>query len=236
MHPDSTSLESSFVPEEPIDPQGAQFFAQVTEMLDGHPKDEVVVEVALSRWDGLLEKIAAELYRISSMLLGEGEDSIRLIEKAVSDVNFESCADHVEARHLSRLTLAAGAISVLAARDTGDSSFTAPEENSADSGPVSCIEDDDLSATGVTSAELEQMLIGRDNRHLRDWLESLTVSLRVIFVLRAVAALTSPEVAGLLSEHGGPAAQDWTPDTVRSSFRQALCSLASQLLHASAAK
>jgi DNA-directed RNA polymerase specialized sigma24 family protein len=71
------------------------------------------------------------------------------------------------------------------------------------------------------------MITGPDNHRLRNWLESLSLSLRVIFVLRAVAALSSTEVAGLL---------DWPPDAVRSIFRQALCSLASQLLQASAIK
>jgi hypothetical protein len=40
----------------------------------------------------------------------------------------------------------------------------------------------------------------------------------------------------LLAEHGGSEAQDWNPESVRSVFRQALCSLASQLIQASAAR
>jgi DNA-directed RNA polymerase specialized sigma24 family protein len=232
------SLESSFLPEEPTYPQGEEFFAQVSGMLDGQPKEAATVETALSGWDALLEKMGSDTYRIGSMLIGEGEETIRLIEEVVTDVDIRACSSHQEARHRSRLILAAKAISVLAARDSAShpSSLAAPDKNSGDSGPVSCIEDDDLSSAGVTSAELEQMLTGPDSHHLRDWLEGLSVSLRVIFVLRAVAGLSSPEIAGLLAEHGGPAAQDWTPETVRSSFRQALCSLASQLLQASAAK
>jgi DNA-directed RNA polymerase specialized sigma24 family protein len=231
------SLESSSLPEEPTHPQGEESFAQTSGMLDGQSKEAATVEAALS-WDKLLEKIGSDNYRIGSMLLGEGEETIRLIEQVVTDVDIRACSSHQEARHLSRLILAAKAISILTARDSASdlSSLAAPDKDSADSGPASCIEDDDLSAAGVTPAELEQMLTGPDNRHLRDWLEGLTVSLRVIFVLRAVAGLSSTEIAGLLAEHGGPAAQDWTPDAVRSSFRQALCSLASQLLHASAAK
>ena len=232
------SLENSFVPEEPNDPQSAELFAQVAGMLDGQAKETTAVDSALAGWDGLLEKVGTDTYRISSMLLGEGEETIQLIEQVVIDVDIRACSDHREARHLSRLILAAKAIAILSARDSASqpSSFAAPDKDALDSGPVSCIEEDDLSAAGVTSAELEQMLTGPDNHHLRAWLEGLTVSLRVIFVLRAVAGLSSTEIAGLLSEHGGPAAQDWTPDAVRSSFRQALCSLASQLLHASASK
>jgi hypothetical protein len=88
----------------------------------------------------------------------------------------------------------------------------------------------------VTPDELEQMIAGPESRRLRDWLEGLSVQLRTIFVLRAVAGLSSPEVAGLLAEHGGPSAQEWTPDAVRGSFRQALCSLASQLIHTAATR
>lgn len=231
MPSEHISLDSSFVPEEPLHPEGAAFFEQVTEMLDGQPKDPVAVEAALSGWDELLEKIAGELYRISSMLLGEGEESIRLIENVVANVDIPSCSNQGEARHRARLLLAAEAIAFLQERDSA--SFTTPAE---DSGPVSCIEDDDLDAAGVTPAELEQMITGPERHRLRDWLESLPVSLRAIFVLRAVAGLSSPEVAGLLAEHGGKTAQDWTPDAVRSSFRQALCSLASQLIHATATR
>jgi DNA-directed RNA polymerase specialized sigma24 family protein len=226
------SLDTSFIPEEPLHPQGAAFFEQVTGLLDGKPHDPAAVEAALADWDGLLEKIAAELYHISSMLLGEGEESIRLIEQVVATVDLPACHDHAEARHNSRLALAAQAITLLAARDA--SALASPNEE--ESGPVSCIEDDDLSAAGVTPNELEQMISGPEGHRLRDWLEGLSVPLRVIFVLRAVAGLSSPEVAGLLAEHGGLVAQDWTPDSVRSTFRQALCSLASQLIHATATR
>ena len=222
MPSDSPSLEDSFLPEEPTHPQGAEFFAQVTDLLDGKPKDAAAVEAALSSWDGLLETIAADLYRIGSMLLGEGEQTVALIERAIANVNIQACRDHVEARHKARLTLAGQAIPLVQHREP--SSLDAPAD---EDGPVGCIEDDDLDAAGVSSAELEQMLTDPDNHRLRNWLEGLSVPLRVIFVLRAVAGLSSPEVAGLL---------DWPPDAVRSIFRQALCSLASQLLQATAAK
>ena len=222
MPSNSRPLESSFLPEDPTHPQGPEFFANVSQMLDGKPKDAAQVDAALSGMDGLLEKIAGELYHIASMLLGEGEQAIVLIEQTIADLDIPSCASHVEARHKARLTLATKAVTILQQRDPA--SFTAPADQD---GPVSCIEDDDLDAAGVSSAELEQMITGPDNHRLRNWLESLSVTLRVIFVLRAVAALSSPEVAGLL---------DWTPDAVRSTFRQALCSLASQLLQSTAAK
>jgi hypothetical protein len=60
--------------------------------------------------------------------------------------------------------------------------------------------------------------------------------MRTIFVLRAVAGLTASETAELLIAHGGPQAAGWTPDAVREFFRQGLCSLASQLIQATAAR
>jgi hypothetical protein len=225
------SRENSFLPEEPLHPQGAAFLAQVTDRLDGQPQNPAVVEAALSGWEGLLEKIGAELYRIASMLIGDGEESIGVIEKVVTNLNLTACRDHADARHQSRLALAAESIGVLANRDPA--ALAAPAE---ESGPASCIEDDDLDAVGVTPVELEQMLSGPDDHRLRDWLEGLSVTLRIIFVLRAVAGLSSGEISGLLSEHGGLSAQGWTPEAVRTTFRQALCSLASQLIHATAVR
>jgi len=219
MPSNSISLESSFVSNEPLDS-------------DGEAKDPAVVETALSDWDGPIEKIAADLYRISSMLLGEGEEAVRLIERVVTELDVSVCSDPLEARHSSRVAIAAEAIAIL--RELDSQSLAAP--SGEESGPVSCIEDDHLSAAGVTPAELEQMIAGPDHHRLRDWLEGLSVSLRAVFVLRAVAGLSSPEVAGLLAEFGGSAAQDWNPDAVRSTFRQALCSLASQLIHATATR
>jgi len=231
MTSDSISLAGSFVPKEPQDPEGVAFFEQVTGMLDGQPKDPAAVEAALTGWDGVLERIAAETYRVASMLLGEGEQAIGLIERVVAELDLQACNSPAEARHNSRLLLAADAIAILGKRNAA--SLAAPE---GDSGPSSCIEDDDLEAAGVTPDELERMISGPEAYRLRNWLEGLSVSLRVIFVLRAVAGLSSPEIAGLLAEHGGDEAGQWTPDAVRGTFRQALCSLASQLIHATATK
>jgi hypothetical protein len=40
----------------------------------------------------------------------------------------------------------------------------------------------------------------------------------------------------LLAAHGGARAAGWNADAVRELFRQALCSLASQLIHATAGR
>jgi DNA-directed RNA polymerase specialized sigma24 family protein len=98
---------------------------------------------------------------------------------------------------------------------------------------TTCIEDDDLDAAGVSHEELERMISGPDRERVRKWLEGLPVAVRTVFVLRAVAGFSGVETANLLAELGGAQAAGWTPEGVRESFRQGLCSLASQLIHAS---
>jgi DNA-directed RNA polymerase specialized sigma24 family protein len=83
---------------------------------------------------------------------------------------------------------------------------------------------------------LEKMMGGPERERVRSWLESLPTVQRTVFVLRAVAGFSAAETATLLQTHGGAKAAGWTPQAVREAFRQGLCSLASQLLHASAAK
>ena len=177
-----------------------------------------------------LERIASDLYRVGSMLLGQSEQTLTLIENVILDLDFSSAVSSGEARHQARLSLAAQALESI--QHATPAALAAP--STGDSGPVSCIEDDDLEATGITPAELEQMILGSGSDPLRDWLESLSVAFRAIFVLRAIAGLSSIEVAVLLAEHGGKPAEEWTPDAVRATYRQALCSLATQLIHATA--
>jgi hypothetical protein len=99
-----------------------------------------------------------------------------------------------------------------------------------------CIEDDDLSAAGISREELETMLAGPHRESVRKWIESLSTQMRVTFVLRAVAGFTADETAAMLASHGGPKARGWAPHAVREIFRQGLCSLASQLIHATAVR
>ena len=80
------------------------------------------------------------------------------------------------------------------------------------------------------------MLAGPGRDSVRNWLESLPIETRVIFVLRAVAGFTAPETAAMLVAYGGPDASGWNADAVRELFRRGLCSLASQLIQANAAR
>lgn len=231
MPEEAVTPHSSLIPPQPV-PAGAEEFAsRVHGLLDGHPKDSVTVDRALDGMDAMFDLIAAGLYNLASMLVGEGEDSIRVIETAVANAELSASNDAQQARKASRLALSRAALDILAVRDP--MSLAAPKESS---GPATCIEDDELDSVGVSAAELERMLSGPDRDRVRKWLAELPTVLRTVFALRAVAGLTADEAASLLVAHGGAAAAGWTPASVREIFRQGLCSLASQLLHASTAR
>jgi hypothetical protein len=217
----------SLIPPKPI-PAGADAFSkQVHGLLDGQPKDEATVARALKGMDEMLDVIAAGLYSLASMLVGEGEDSIQLVETAVAQTEISACSDAQQSRQSSRRALCTAAIEILVKRKAG--SLAAPMGLQHVS---TCIEDDDLSAAGISREELEAMLAGPNRKSVRSWIESLTTEMRVIFVLRAVAGFTTDETAEMLAEHGGEDAAGWNGEAVREIFRQGLCSLASQLIHA----
>lgn len=219
------------IPAPSIPAEAREFSSRVHGLLDGTPKDDATVNKALEGMDGVLDMIAAGLYNLASMLVGEGEQSVRLVETAVARTEVSACHDAGQARKSSRRALSAAALELLECRQPG--CLAAPVGVSASGG---CIEDDDLDAAGVSREQLEAMMAGPERDRVRTWLSSLPVELRVIFALRAVAGFTSPETAALLSAHAGPAASGWTGEAVRETFRQGLCSLASQLIHATAAR
>jgi DNA-directed RNA polymerase specialized sigma24 family protein len=176
----------------------------------------------------IIETIAAGLYSLASMLVGEGEESEQLVEAAIANAEVSVCHDPQEARKSSRRALATAALDLLAQRS--------PDSLAAPIGlaPAStCIEDDSPASAGISTEELEKMIGGPERDRVRKWLASLPTAMRSVFVLRAVAGFTAAEVAALLVAHGGPQAAGWTPEAVREVFRQGLCSLASQLIHAS---
>jgi len=200
-------------------------------LLDGRPKDDATVARALEGQDEILDLIAAGLYSLASMLVGEGEDGVRLVETAVATAEISACHDAVQARTSSRRALCTAAIEDLERRAPGCLAAPAGVEHAK-----TCIEDDDLDAAGVSGEELAKMMAGPDRDRVRNWLASLPLDLRVVFVLRAVAGFTSTETAATLAAHGGPSAAGWNADAVREVFRQGLCSLASQLIQATTAR
>lgn len=230
MAEDPAVSHDSLIPPVSIPAEARALASQVSELLNGQPKDDSTVRQALAGHDAALEFIAAGLYSLASMLVGEGEDSIHLVETAVANVEISACDDAERARVSSRRALAAAALELLESRQPG--CLAAPADASPSAG---CIDDDDLDAAGVSRHQLENMMAGPDRNRVRAWLDSLPTDARVIFALRAVAGFTSPEVAHLLAAHAGPRAAAWTSDSVRDAFRQGLCSLASQLIqHATA--
>lgn len=236
MHQSSNSLPGSLIPPQPIPARAYAFSSQIRGLMDGQPKDEATIAKAFEGLEDMFEVIAAGLYSLASMLVGEGEESVRLVEEAVATTEISACGDPVQGRKSSRRTLATAALRLLASRNPG---FLDAPDGSVPVG--TCIEDDDLASAGISTEELEQMIDGPERDRVREWLAGLPTALRTVFVLRAVAGFTAAETAGLLQEHGvsangGPQAAAWSPEAVRAVFRQGLCSLASQLIHSSAAR
>ena len=222
-----SAAKDILIPPQPV-PAGAEEFSQkVQGLLDGQPKDASTVSKALGGMDALLDVIAAGLYSMASMLVGEGEDSIQLVETAVARTDLSACSNAEEARKNSRKALCSAAIELISERNPR--SLAAPEwlEHAA-----TCIEDDDLESAGISRAELESMLAGPNRESIKKWIDGLATETRVIFVLRAVAGFSANETAEMLASHGGASAESWNSDAVREIFRQGLCSLASQLIHA----
>jgi Sigma-70, region 4 len=226
MPEETIARRDTLIPVQQVSGRAQEFTDRMHDLLDGQPKDEATVARAFDGMDEMFDLIAAGLYSIASMLVGEGEDGIRLVETAVANADLFACEEPLEARKSSRTALCAAALDMLTARDA--TSLAAPQglEHAA-----TCIGDDELDAAGVSSEELEQMIAGPDRDRVRNWLESLPTAMRTIFVLRAVAGLTTAETAALLQTHGGQQAAGWSGDAVRELFRQGLCSLASHVLH-----
>ncbi|MGD0294194.1 MAG: hypothetical protein ABSB30_10085 [Terracidiphilus sp.] len=173
----------------------------------------------------IFELVASGLYSLASMLVGEGEESARLVEEAIATVQVSPCADPQEARTSSRRALAVAALKLLAARCPG--CLAAPQGLTP---ATTCIEGDDLASAGISGEELNRLINGQERVRVREWLDSLPAWMRTVFVLRAVAGFNAAETAALLQAHGGETAASWTPEAVSEVFRQGLCSLASQVL------
>ena len=223
---DSIPASSPLDLSHPFPPQAAEFARTVRGMLDGKEKDEATVNKALEGFDGMFDLIAAGLYNMASMLLGAGPESEEAVLAAVSDAEVTCCGTPEAARKSSKRSLAREALKRIAARNPDNLATPDGLEH-----VQTCIENEDLDAAGESGEELERVLAGPDRDRVRLWLESLPTATRVVYVLRAVAGIPSPETAALLAAYGGPKASGWTADAVRELFQQGLCSLASQLLH-----
>src|ERR1700722_3979494 len=184
----------SLIPREPIPAGADEFSKKVHGLLDGQPKDDATVNKALEGMDAMLDVIAARLYSMASMLVGEGEDSMRLVETAVAGTEISACSDATETRQSSRRALCRAAIELIVTRNPG--SLAAPGRLVHAS---TCIEDDDLESAGISRADLESMLAGPNRATIKNWIESLATETRVIFVLRAVAGFSTDEAGGVVA-------------------------------------
>ena len=190
MSNEANSSQVSLIPPQAM-PEGAQDFSKrVRGLMDGRTKDDATVAQALKGMDAMLDAIAAGLYSQASMLVGEGEDGVRIVETAVATAEVSACQDASEARQSSRRALAVAALELLERRAPG--SLAAPDGIEP---AGSCIEEDDLEAAGVSRDELERMIAGPDRDRVRRWLEKLPAALRTVFVLRAVSGFTAEDGA-----------------------------------------
>jgi hypothetical protein len=231
MPQNANSSNDTLIASQPMPADAHAISTRMLGLMDPKSKQEATVSKASEGMGDIFDRIAAGLYNMASMLVGEGEESIRLVEAAVANAEVSVCHNPVQARQSSRRVLGSAALELLAKRSAA--SLASP----AGLAPASvCIEKDDLKAAGLAQEEFNRMIAGPERERVRSWLESLPIWMRTVFVLRAVAGLTAAETAALLKSHGGPQAAGWTTEAVSEVFRQGLCSLASQLIQASATR
>ena len=94
--------QESLIPPPQMDARAQAFSKQYRGMLDGQPKDDETCAEAFEGMEDVFDLIAAGLYSIASMLVGEGEESVRLVETAVATAEVSACQDHKQAKKSGR--------------------------------------------------------------------------------------------------------------------------------------
>ncbi|HVW76646.1 MAG TPA: hypothetical protein VHB45_03470 [Alloacidobacterium sp.] len=178
----------------------------------------------------LVQGTAEQLFQTAALLMGNEAEAVSLVEKTMANAEVDPCADGSQARIVLQNQLVEAAVRALSQREPG--SFTAI---AAPSGNPLCIDEDDLAAAGVSQAQLAQLLEGGARSQLRSWLEHLPPAQRAIFVERTMLGQDNAATAQVLRTAGGEQATGWTADKVGEVFRQALCSLATSLVHSGTA-
>ncbi len=176
---------------------------------------------------------AVELYKLAALMLGDEGEALNLVESTVAEVEVDPCAPEDGAVDAARHHLIEAAVARMNQADPGAFAVPAPVD-----GPVSCIEDDDLSAAGISAAQIAELVNGAANvagsgNRLRTWLDELPLAQRAIFVQRAVLGWDNRATAASLA-NGVGTQPGWSAAQVGESFRQALCSLANALVHSEA--
>lgn len=168
------------------------------------------------------EDAAMEMYQFAALMLGSEVEALRLVESTVASVEIDPCADPMAAGGLVRDRVLEGALAIL--HDQDPASFAAVPSTGAVSG---CLDDE---AAPLSGAEISDLVAGAGRNRLREWLGRLSHAQRAVFVQRAVLGRTNADTARAINRFSRPSI--WTPEAVGGLFRQALCSLASSLLHA----
>jgi len=168
------------------------------------------------------ENDAIEMYRLAALLLGSESEALRLVESSVAGVDVDPCADPCAARGLVQDRVLEGALAILHHQDPN--SFV---EVPATAAVSSCLDDEPASLSG---AEISDLMAGAGRNRLREWLGRLSHAQRAVFVQRALLGRTNADTARAINRFSRPSI--WTPEAVGRLFRQALCSLASSLVHA----
>ena len=181
---------------------------------------------------GLLkaQDAAVELYQLAALMLGNESEALNLVESTVAQVEVDPCAEEEAAVDAARHHLIEAAVARMKQLDPQP--FAAPVSGGS---PVSCIEDDDLSAAGISPGQMAELIGGAGRSELRVWLDKLPLVQRAIFVQRAVLGWDNVATAASL-DTGAGAKPAWTAQQVSEIFRQALCSLANSLVHSEANK
>lgn len=168
------------------------------------------------------ENAAVEMYRLAALMLGNEAEALRLVESTVASVEIDPCADPRAAKGLVRERVLEGALAIMHRHNPASfGDLPAAEPGSG------CIEDDGTAA--LSGEQLSELMAGSGRGPLREWLDRLTLAQRAVFVQRAVLGQTNADTAKALNRIARPVV--WTAEAVSSLFRQALCSLASALVH-----
>ena len=171
-----------------------------------------------------LQGTAAELFQLAALLMADQAEAVSLVEETLSLVEVDPCLDPAATRKLATeqvLTLGLRRL-----RHAEPESF----DRVPDAANSVCVEDEDLSAAGVSQAEVAEWLADGGRQDLREWLRALPAAQRAVFVQRAMLGQGNVSVAEALDGSGDESAH-WSAAAVGELYRLALCSLANSLAH-----
>ncbi|MGC2300964.1 MAG: hypothetical protein WA476_19315 [Acidobacteriaceae bacterium] len=171
------------------------------------------------------ENAAVEMYRFAALMLGSEAEALSLVESTVAAVDVDPCADPCGAKGLVRERVLDGALEIMHRQDPR--SF---EDLPARDSSGGCLEDD--GAAALSGSEITELVEGAGRGTLREWLARLSQAQRAVFVQRAVLGSSNADTARAINRYAKPSI--WTAEAVSRLFREALCSLASSMVHSAA--